>query len=212
MCGRFALLTDLSVVVASFAVREVACEYRTGSGITPGREVAAVVHDGGNRLVGLRWGLVPAWARDPSIGKRLFNARAETVAEKPSFRNAFRKSRCLIVADGFYEWRKEGKAKRPFYFHLRSGKPFGFAGLYERWASPDHQPLLTCTIITTEPNTLVEPIHDRMPVVVPKEQEGFWLDPGNGNLRGLLSILKPYPPEEMDVSEAPADSAGASRR
>ena len=212
MCGRFALLTDLSAVVASFAVREVACEYRTGSSITPGRPVAAVVHDGGNRLVGLQWGLVPAWARDPSIGKRLFNARAETVAEKPSFRNAFRKGRCLIVADGFYEWRKEGKAKRPFYFHLKSGKPFGFAGLYERWVSPDHQPVLTCTIITTEPNAMVEPIHDRMPVIMPKEREGFWLDPGNGNLRGLLSLLKPYPPEEMEVTEAPAVKAAASQR
>jgi putative SOS response-associated peptidase YedK len=212
MCGRFALLTDLSVVIASFDVREVACEYRPGSGITPGRQVAAVIHDGGNRLVGLQWGLVPAWVRNPSIGKRLFNARAETVAEKPSFRNAFRKGRCLIVADGFYEWRKEGKTKKPFYFHLKSGRPFGFAGLYERWESPDHQPVMTCAIITTEPNALIEPIHDRMPVIMPKEREGFWLDTENQNRIALLSLLRPYPSGEMDMSGVPIPLPGAPGR
>jgi putative SOS response-associated peptidase YedK len=215
MCGRFALLTDLSVVTASFDVQEVACEFRTGSNISPGRQVAAVIHDGVNRLVGLRWGLIPAWARDPSVGKRLYNARAETVAEKPSFRNAFRKGRCLIVADGFYEWRREGKVKKAFYFHLKSGRPFGFAGLYERWMSPEHQPVVTCAIITTEPNALVEPIHDRMPVILPKEREGVWLDPGNRDVSGLLSLLKPYPPEEMEVSGAPVavpDVPGSEER
>mgnify|MGYP003588763268 CR=1 FL=1 len=209
MCGRFALLTDLSVITVSFQIREVACEYRPGSAITPGREVAAVIHDGGNRLVGLRWGLVPAWARDPSIGKRLYNARAETVAEKPSFRNAFRKGRCLIVADGFYEWRKEGKSKKPFYFHLKSGAPFGFAGLYERWLSPDRRPVLTCTIVTTEPNALIAAVHDRMPVILPKDREGFWLDPANGDARGLLALLKPYPAGEMEITDAPAIPADA---
>jgi putative SOS response-associated peptidase YedK len=136
------------------------------------------------------------------MGNRMFNARAETLSEKPSFKNAFKKRRCLIIADGFYEWQKLGKVKKPLYFSLKSGRPFGFAGLHETWVSPDHQPIHTCTIITTEPNELIKPIHDRMPVMVPKEREAFWIDPDNQNQKDLLSILKPYPSEEMEMSEA----------
>jgi putative SOS response-associated peptidase YedK len=201
MCGRFVLLTDLSVITASFNVQEVACEYRPGRGISPGQEVAAVIRDDQNRLVGFRWGLIPSWARDPAVGMRLFNARAETLPEKPSFKNAFKKRRCLIIADGFYEWRKQGKMKQPLYFKLKSGRPFGFAGLHESWVSPGHQSFRTCTIITTAPNELIKPIHDRMPAIVPKEHETFWLDPGNRNQKDLLSLLRPYPAEEMDMSD-----------
>jgi putative SOS response-associated peptidase YedK len=202
MCGLFILLTDLSLITESFNVQDVACEYRPGSRISPGQQVAAVIQDDKNRLVNFRWGLIPSWAKDPSMGNRMFNARAETLSEKPSFKNAFKKRRCLIIADGFYEWQKLGKVKKPLYFSLKSGRPFGFAGLHETWVSPDHQPIHTCTIITTEPNELIKPIHDRMPVMVPKEREAFWIDPDNQNQKDLLSILKPYPSEEMEMSEA----------
>jgi putative SOS response-associated peptidase YedK len=202
MCGLFILLTDLSLITESFNVQDVACEYRPGSRISPGQQVAAVIQDDKNRLVNFRWGLIPSWAKDPSMGNRMFNARAETLSEKPSFKNAFKKRRCLIIADGFYEWQKLGKLKKPLYFSLKSGRPFGFAGLHETWVSPDHQPIHTCTIITTEPNELIKPIHDRMPVMVPKEREAFWIDPDNQNQQDLLSILKPYPSEEMEMSEA----------
>jgi putative SOS response-associated peptidase YedK len=202
MCGRFFLLTDLAVIVESFGIEEIACEYRTGSNISPGQHIAAVIHDDKTRLVHTRWGLVPSWAKDTSIGNKMFNARAETVAEKPSFKKAFQNRRCLIVADGFYEWQKSGKSRKPFYFSMKSGRPFGFAGLYETWMSPEREPLNTCTIITTQPNELVRPIHDRMPVIIPKDKERSWIDPLNRDRGMLLSLLKPYPSDEMAMFEA----------
>jgi putative SOS response-associated peptidase YedK len=203
MCGRFILLTDLSVIVESFRIGEVAAEYKPGSNISPGQQISAVIRDEDvNKLVDFRWGLIPLWAKDPSIGNRMFNARAETIAEKPSFREAFKRRRCLIVADGFYEWQKIGRIKKPLRFSLKSGEPFGLAGLYETWISPERKPVHTCTIITTEPNDLLRPIHDRMPVMVKKELEDFWIDPSSHNSRDLLSILKPYPAVDMNVSEA----------
>jgi len=202
MCGRFILLTDLSVIIKSFNIQNVACEYRPGNNISPGQEIAAVLRENDqNSLVNFQWGLIPSWAKDPSIGNRMFNARAETIAEKPSFKNAFQKRRCLIPADAFYEWQKLGKMKKPLRFSLKSGEPFGLAGLYETWVSPEKESILTCTIITTEPNDLLRPIHDRMPVIVPKDQEAPWIDPGNHNQKGLLSILKPYSSDEMMMSE-----------
>ena len=202
MCGRFVLLTDLSIIVQSFGIEEMACRYRTSNNISPGQQVAAVVRDDKTRLVDYRWGLVPSWAKDPSIGYRMFNARAETAAEKPSFRKVFQNRRCLIVADGFYEWQKSGKVKKPFYFSMKSGQPFGFAGLYDTWISPERESVNTCTIITTEPNELVRSIHDRMPVIIPKEKEAAWIDPLNRDRELLLSLLKPYPPDEMRVLES----------
>ncbi|OPY88174.1 MAG: putative SOS response-associated peptidase YedK [Syntrophus sp. PtaU1.Bin208] len=201
MCGRFFLLTDLSDIAEYFDIQEIACDYRTGTNIAPGQQVTAVVHEGKNRLVNFRWGLIPSWAKDPSIGSRMFNARAETVAEKPSFRNAFKKRRCLIVADGFYEWQKLEKVKKPFYFSLKSGRPFGFAGLYESWQSPDHRKIDSCTILTTDSNELITPIHDRMPVILLKERASIWIDPENQDKEKLLSLLKPFPAEEMKMEE-----------
>jgi len=200
MCGRFVLLTDLSVIVQSFDIQDVACDFKPGHNLSPGREIAAIIREGQNRLVCRRWGLIPAWAKDPSIGNRMFNARAETIAEKPSFKDAFQKRRCLIPADGFYEWQKVGKMKKPFQFSLKSREPFGFAGLHETWISPEKRAIHTCTIITTEPNDLVRPIHDRMPVILPKEQEAAWIDPDNHNPKELLTLLKPYPSDEMTMS------------
>ena len=160
-----------------------------------------MIRDGENRIEHLRWGLIPFWAKDPAIGNRLINARAETVAEKPSFRSAFAKRRCLVVADGFYEWRPEGKRKVPVYIFLKSKKPFGFAGLYENWKDPGGREIRTCTIITTEANDLVRPIHDRMPVILPEGVEDRWLDPSEGSRERLQAILTPYPAGEMAAFE-----------
>jgi len=202
MCGRFVLLTDLSVITESFNIQNVACEYRPGNNISPGQQIAAVIRkDDQNTLINFRWGLIPSWAKDPSIGNKMFNARAETIAEKPSFREAFKKRRCLIIADGFYEWQKLGRVKKPFFFSLQSNEPFGFAGLYETWISPDRQQIITCTIITTDPNELIRPIHGRMPVILSKDKEAIWIEPENQNRRELLSILKPYPAEDMMMVE-----------
>ena len=201
MCGRFILLTDLSVIIESFRIGEVAAEYKPDNNICPSRQISAVIRDKDvNKLVNFRWGLIPSWAKDPSIGNKMFNARAETISEKPSFQEAFKRRRCLIVADGFYEWQKIDRIKKPLRFSLKSGEPFGLAGLYETWISPEQKPVNTCTIITTEPNDLLRPIHDRMPVIVKKELEDFWIDPSNHTFRDLLSILKPYPAVDMDVS------------
>jgi putative SOS response-associated peptidase YedK len=198
MCGRFVLLTDLSTIVEYFQIDDAACDYQSGGNISPGQQVTTIVREKGrNRLVDCQWGLIPAWAKDPAIGNRMFNARAETVAEKPSFARAFQKRRCLIAADGFYEWQKIDKERRPFRFSLKSGRPFGFAGLYETWTAPDKTPVRTCTIITTEANELIRPIHDRMPVIVPRDREAFWIDPDNRLLPELLALLKPYPTSEM---------------
>jgi putative SOS response-associated peptidase YedK len=202
MCGRFILLTDLSVIIKSFDIQNIAGEYRPGSNISPGQQIAAVLRkDDLNSLVDFRWGLIPSWAKDPSIGNRMFNARAETIAEKPSFKNAFQKRRCLIPADGFYEWQKLGKVKKPLRFSLKSGEPFGLAGLYETWISPEQKPVNTCTIITTAANELTLPIHDRMPVILSKDNEAAWIDPDNHNQKELLSMLKPYQSDEMTMSE-----------
>ena len=202
MCGRFILLSDLSVILESFRIGDVASEYKPGGNISPGQQISAVIRDEDvNKLVDFRWGLIPSWAKDPSIGNKMFNARAETIAEKPSFREAFKRRRCLIVADGFYEWQKMEKGKKPFHFSLRSDEPFGFAGLYETWLSPENKPVKTCTIITTDANDLLKPIHDRMPVIVPKDKEALWMDPGMPDPRELAAILKPYPAEEMKMAE-----------
>jgi putative SOS response-associated peptidase YedK len=207
MCGRFVLLTDLKSITESFNIKNVTCEYRSGNNISPGQQIVAVLRkDNQNSLGTFRWGLIPAWTKDASIGNKMFNARAETIAEKPSFRDAFPKRRCLIPADGFYEWQKLGKMKTPFLFSLKSGKPFGFAGLYETWISPDRRQINTCTIITTEPNELIKPIHDRMPVILTKDKEALWIDYENQNQKELLSVLQPYPVEDMAMVESKIDT------
>ncbi|MDD5170884.1 MAG: SOS response-associated peptidase [Syntrophales bacterium] len=201
MCGRFTLLADLSIIVDAFDIREVVCEYGPSHNICPGQQVIAVTHDKINRLVDFKWGLVPSWAKEPSIGNKMINARAETLAEKPGFKTAFKKQRCLIVADGFYEWKTDGKRKIPVLFSLKSGEPFVFAGLYDNWMPRDGRSIKTCTIITTSPNELVAPIHDRMPVILPKDAAADWIDPENTDAKKLSSLLKPYPASEMEMRE-----------
>jgi len=136
----------------------------------------------------------------------LINARAETIAEKPSFRTAFQKRRCLVIADGFYEWKREEKRKVPLHFSLKSGRPFGFAGLYEQWRSVDGSAVDTCTIVTTSANALIAPIHDRMPVILTKTAGMDWIDPRNADPRRLYPRLAPYPPEEMEMREVDLSS------
>ncbi len=144
----------------------------------------------------LRWGLIPSWAKEPAIGARLINARAETVSEKPSFRAAFRHRRCLVVADGFYEWQRLERKKQPFYFRLQDGQPFGFAGLWERWEAADGEVIESCTILTTAANELVRPIHDRMPVILDRKDYDLWLDP-MVQVEPLQQLLRPYQSEAM---------------
>jgi len=203
MCGRFVLISDLSIISEYFNIQEASASFTPNWNVSPGQHIPAVIRQGDkNILASFLWGLIPFWAKDPSVGAKLINARAETVNEKPSFKNAFQKRRCLIIADGFYEWKKDGNKKIPYYVYLKSEKPCGFAGLYESWISPEKKQVDTCTIITTAANEVVHPIHGRMPVIIPKEQEEIWLKNDVIDTPSLLGVLKPYPAEEMECKMA----------
>jgi len=198
VCGRYTLSTDPATLATAFglaATPTVEPRYN----IAPTQPVGAVRVEGGERrFVRLRWGLIPSWAKDPSIGSRLINARAETVVEKPSFRTALRLRRCLVVADGFYEWqRRPDGGKQPYHIRLVDGRPFAFAGLWERWADPTGAPVETCTILTTAANALMATIHDRMPVILDAADYAAWLDPERRDPVAVLPLLAPYPPERM---------------
>lgn len=177
MCGRFAFYSPTEATAALFGA-EAAADLAPRYNVAPTQEIAAIRRDGnGKELVPLRWGLVPFWAKDPSIGNRMINARAETIAEKPSFRAAYRKRRCLILADGFYEWRRETDGKTPYYISLASADPLAFAGLWESWTDKSTgESLQTATIVTTAANTFMAPLHHRMPVVLVPETATGWLD------------------------------------
>jgi putative SOS response-associated peptidase YedK len=181
MCGRFTLTASAREIEAEFRVA-IRDDLLPRYNIAPTQDVLAIARDpetGEDRAGWLRWGLVPHWAKDPSIGSRMINARAETLATKPAFRNAYRKHRCLVVADGFYEWAKipGEKRKRPYWIHRRDGRFLAFAGLWERWGRGEEE-IASCAIVTTEPVDLVRPIHDRMPLVLSREDRERWLDPG----------------------------------
>lgn len=198
MCGRFILVTDLSEIARVFDISRIPFSFAPDPNIAPGRQIPALVGSGGGyEMASFLWGLIPFWAKDSSIGARLINARAETVAEKPSFKNAFRHRRCLIPADGFYEWKKEGSKKTPYRFSLKSEALLYFAGLYEKWTGPDKKQIASCTIITTGANSLVATVHDRMPVILSKSDRLQWLDERLQDRTRLTALLKPYPAEEM---------------
>ena len=171
--------------------------------IAPTQAVAALraSEEGEREVAWLHWGLVPSWAKDPSMGARLINARSETVAEKPAFRHAFRHKRCLIPADGFYEWRRESEKgpKQPYCIHMEDDRPFAFAGLWAGWEGPDNSFLESCTILTTQPNETLRPIHNRMPVILPEEVYGTWLDPAITDADSLTPLLKPYEASPMEA-------------
>lgn len=199
MCGRFVRKSTLEEIAEAFDldISGIDFELSPSYNVAPGQPVAAAVFDGGRKLKTYRWGLVPFWSRDEKAGYRMINARAETLGEKPGFRAAFAKRRCIVVADGFYEWRQEGKSKTPFYVRLKDGRPFGLAGLYEHWKSPDGKALDTCAIITTSANELMKPIHDRMPVILDKKSYGAWLDTDAKDPHRLAELLKPFDPDKM---------------
>lgn len=195
MCGRFTLATTTADELRDrFPLGESAVDLRQRFNVAPGDDVVTVAERDGvatGRM--LRWGLIPPWARDPSVGYKMINARAETVAERPAYRDAFVKRRCLIVADGFYEWRREGRAKQPFHITRGDGEPFAFAGLWTGWRNPeDDEWLRSCTIVTTHANDKIAGIHPRMPVILDPRDEQTWLDPGTPVER-LHELLRPLP-------------------
>ena len=199
MCGRFTLTTSPEQLRQEFPWLSVPDEISPRYNIAPTQPVAVVPNDGKNQLEYFLWGLIPSWAKDPAIGNRMINARAETLNEKPAFKAAFRRRRCLILADGFFEWQVEAgqKSKIPMYIRMQSGQPFAFAGLWENCHAPDGSQILSCTIITTEPNELMKPIHNRMPVILPKSAYYTWLAQEEADTGRLQQLLKPYPSEEM---------------
>lgn len=191
--------TPRDVIAKQFGV-EIEDEFTPRFNIAPTQTVAAVRAASGGEsreLVSLSWGLIPSWAKDARIANKLINARGETLSEKPSFRDAFKHRRCLIVADGFFEWDKKGQTKRPYYFRLKDERPFAFAGLWERWANHDGEAVETCAIITTTPNELLARVHDRMPVILPPEAHDVWLDDDMRNGEARKEWLRPYPSSEM---------------
>lgn len=213
MCGRFALKAPPAKLATYFGLDEVA-DFAPRYNIPPGTDIPVIRQSPEHKRVLhlLRWGLVPNWSKDPSIGAKLNNARGETVAEKPSFRDAFKRRRCLIPADGFYEWKTEGKLKQPYYISLKSGEPMAMGGLWESWKTPGGEILRTCCIITTGPNAVMAPIHDRMPVILAPDQWQTWLD---APADAIQSLVRPYDAEAMQawpvdrrVSRTAEDDAG----
>ncbi len=199
MCGRFTLTSPSEVITDTFDLSD-APSLSPRYNIAPSQAITTLVLESGQkRLKTMKWGLVPPWAKDLKIGHKLINARAETLSEKPSFRLAFQRRRCLILADGFYEWQtmKEKKTKQPYYIQMNNQKPFAFAGLWEVWQKDDLDPLISCTIITTEANDLIQPIHQRMPVILETKQLSQWLDPTLTDTQTLQPLLKPYESEAM---------------
>ncbi len=199
MCGRFAQIEPISTIIKTFFIDEVMTDVIPSYNITPGSHILSVIKKDGKRfLAGHQWGLIPHWAKEPSIGHKLINARGESVHQKPSFREAFKSKRCLIPASGFYEWKNEGKIKIPYYIKLKSGAPFGFAGLHETWTSKSGEEVNTCTIITTGANAIMNPIHDRMPVIIPPNRQDLWLD-ATVLPDEVLGLIAPYPDDEMEL-------------
>ena len=201
MCGRFSFTQPEKVVTEVFQLASVP-SLSPRYNIAPTQLVPTILTNSDNRkrqLKMLRWGLIPSWSKDMKIGAKLINARAETVAEKPSFRAAFKRRRCLILADGFYEWQHQEKKKQPFYFRLQDQQPFAFAGLWEHWEKEAGEIIETCTIITTEANDLMRSIHDRMPVILDPKNYDLWLDPELQEREILQSFLQPYQSEAMTV-------------
>lgn len=203
MCGRFERSISIDVIIRNFRVNNASVEMAPSYNVAPSQDVLIIrVGDSGERLLeSCKWGFLPSWAKEPAMAHKMINARAETIATKPAFRDAFRRNRCLVVADGFYEWEKREKKKVPYYVRLKSGKPFGFAGLYNYWSSPEGKSICTCTIITSDSNELIRPVHDRMPVIIQADKEDLWLDPKVSDQGTLLELLKPCPSEDLEMHE-----------
>ncbi|HYL81325.1 MAG TPA: SOS response-associated peptidase, partial [Candidatus Acidoferrum sp.] len=195
MCGRFSLGGSAATLASHFNVQE-SLAWAPRYNVAPSQEVLTVVQpaDAARQTRRMRWGLIPAWAKDPGIGSRLINARAESVETKPAFRAPLRDRRCLILTDGFYEWASQGGRKQPWFIRMQDGRPFAFAGLWDCWVDPQGRAVETCTIITTTPNDLIRRFHHRMPVILPPADYNLWLDVQQRDVSHILRLLKPYPP------------------
>jgi putative SOS response-associated peptidase YedK len=198
MCGRFSL--GATIQIAQLFDLPDWPDVPPRYNIAPSQNVPAVIQNretARREFRSFRWGLVPFWAKDPAIGNRLINARAETLATKPAFRRPFRERRCLIPADGFYEWERQGRRKQPWYVRMQDGRPFAFAGLWEQWKAAEGEVWETCTIVTTPPNDVAGRIHDRMPAILPPALYDLWLDPSVHDVEPLQAALCSYPAEAM---------------
>ena len=200
MCGRYSLASDYGTIQHRFRIDAKNLPYKQRYNIAPTQDVLTVTRAGNrNNAQFMKWGLIPSWSKDAKIGSRMFNARAESLLERRSFRKAFQYQRCLVVADGFFEWRRVGKLRIPIRIILKHAGPFGFAGLWESWKSPEGKRIESCTIITTVPNNTMEIIHDRMPVILTKEAEEQWLSTSTVDTAELKKLLVPYPSSNMET-------------
>jgi len=198
MCGRYTITLQADKVQLELGIVSMPEDFSPRYNVAPSQPIAAVADSKERKAVWMRWGLIPFWAKDPSIGSRMINARAETLTEKPAFRNAFNKRRCLILADGFYEWQKGAGPRgrsQPYLFKREDGKPFAFAGLWETWKPSDGEEVVSCTIITCPANDCVAPVHDRMPVILSGDGLWDWMDLDEPE--ALMGLLKPYPSNKM---------------
>ena len=202
MCGRYTETASLKDLKARFGFAEPGFDLKPRYNIAPTQEAPVVIAADGRQLRLFRWGLIPSWAKDAAIGNKMINARAETVAEKPSFKRPLQRSRCLVLADGFYEWRKEagGAGKTPMRIVLKSREPFAMAGLWDTWKAPDGKNVESFTVITTAANGVMRPIHERMPVILKKEDEDLWLDVKAGT-EAVTKLLAPCPDEDIEAYE-----------
>lgn len=198
MCGRYAV-PDPGAIPIRFQGTRVGYDLMSRYNAAPSENLPVIVNDSEKHVELMRWGLVPSWAKDMRIGYKMINARAETLQEKPTFRKSLSFKRCIIPAGGFFEWKKFGKEKIPYYFFLKNHHMFGFAGLYDEWRDKEGRELKTYTIITTEPNKLLEPIHNRMPAILEKQDEDTWLNPDETEPTRLVKLLHPYPAGEMEA-------------
>lgn len=201
MCGRFTLTVNPADLQETFQDYTFPQQFAPRFNIAPTQPVLAIPNDDQNMADFFIWGLIPMWAKDPGIGNRMINARGETLEEKPAFRGSLKYKRCLILADGFYEWKSSPgkKIKTPFFIHLKDRKPFAFAGLWDSWSGPDGSQIKSCTIITTQPNELTSIIHDRMPVILHPRDYAKWLDPSPQPPDQLKPLIKPFPAELMNA-------------
>ncbi len=199
MCGRFSIMTDPSELQELLELGDISPEFVPSNNVSPGQLVPVVTDLVTRNVEMFKWGLIPAWAKDPKIGYKMFNARAETLTEKPSFRVPLARKRCLILADGFYEWKLEGDKKNPYLFTLKDRAPFTFAGLWDAWKDPEGRLVNSCTIITTRPNNLMVLYHDRMPVVLGPSLRWQWLE--DQSTAALLEMLNPISEDLMQLPQ-----------
>jgi putative SOS response-associated peptidase YedK len=199
MCGRYGFEAGQRELLSRFQLEQVVEQLTISFNVTPGMTMPVVVKQSPNRLDLMEWGFLPEWAKDPNATRRPINARAETVATSPMFRRALRFQRCLVPARGFYEWQKTGSGKQPYWIQVKGGDLFGFAGLWESWSDQQGRELRTYAIITTEPNELTAPIHNRMPVILPRDAEDLWLNPDEAEGDRLTGLLRPYDARQLEA-------------